>query len=302
MATLNTLSVIVHTKNSAATLEACLQSVHLLADQLIVMDMESTDNSVAIAKKFKATILHHADVGYVEPARNAALQQATQDWTLILDSDEEISPALAKNITKLLKEASNITAYRLPRKNLIFGQWAQSGWWPDYQVRLFQTGKVTWLPQLHSQPSIQGEIKNLPADEEWAIIHHNYDNIQAFVDRAQRYSQIAAQEMNQGERSQAKSLVTTWLTEFIKRWYSLGASKQGRYGETLAALQSFFEVLTLAQYWEQKGWSTTPASLKLSRELTALAKQAKYWEAHTHWESTTGLTRLYWRIRMKLKI
>jgi len=302
MATLNSLSVIVHTKNSASTLEACLKSVHLLADQLIVMDMESTDDSVAIAKKFKATILHHTDVGYVEPARNAALQQATQDWTLILDSDEEISPALAKNITKLLKETSSVVAYRLPRKNLIFGQWAQSGWWPDYQVRLFRTSKVTWKPQLHSQPTIQGELKSLPADEDWAIIHHNYENIQAFIDRAQRYSQIAAQEMGKGERPQATNLVTTWLTEFIKRWYSLGAHKQGQYGETLAALQSFFEVLTLAQYWEHKKWSSTQSPLKLSHELTTLAKQAKYWEAHLHWETTTGLTQLYWRIRMKLRI
>jgi hypothetical protein len=297
-----TLTVIVHTKNSAATLEACLKSVHLLADQLIVMDMESTDNSVAIAKKFKATILHHADVGYVEPARNAAMQQATQDWTLILDSDEEISPSLAKNIAQLLKNTSGVAAYRLPRKNLIFGKWAQSGWWPDYQVRLFQTGKVTWQPQLHSQPTIQGETKSVPADEEWAILHHNYDNIQAFIDRAQRYSQIAAQEMAQGKRTPAPSLVTAWLSEFMKRWYALGAQKQGHYGETLSALQAYFEVLTLAQYWEQKGWNVTHPTLQLSRELTNLARQAKYWEAHTQWEASTGLTRLYWRIRMRLRL
>ncbi len=297
-----TLSVIVHTKNSAATLPACLKSVQSLADELIVMDMQSTDDTLRIAETFTKNIFHHPDVGYVEPARNKALQKATQEWILILDSDEEISPDLVKNIRQLLESDSPVVAYQLPRKNLIFGRWAKSGWWPDYQVRLFQTGKVTWKPELHSQPAIDGPLEKVPAQEEWAILHHNYSNIDSFLDRAQRYSQIAATEIQQGKRQKTESLTSTWLTELIKRWYFLKANEQGRYGETLAILQSFFEVLAQAKHWEQTEWSPSKSPQKLSKTLAYAANQARYWEAHQQWEKASGLNRIFWRLRMKFRL
>lgn len=297
-----TISVIVHTKNSAATLEACLNSVQSLADELIVMDMGSTDDTLKIARQFKATILTHPDVGYADPARNQALQAATQDWILVVDSDEEIPPSLASKILELVNQPGEAKGYAFPRKNLICGRWAKSGWWPDYQRRLYQKGHVNWPPELHGKPQIDGLLVELPAKEAWAMLHHNYEQIDDFVDRAQRYSAIAAQEFTTGQRTPRPSLVSTYLEEITKRWFVDDAQAQGRYGQTLAMLQGFFEVLSLAKMWEQTDFPAQPPMPRLSDELWLAARNARYWEAHQAWEKAHGLARLYWRIRMRWKI
>lgn len=296
------LTVIVHTKNSAATLETCLSSIQELADELIVMDMESTDDTRKIARKFKAKVMHHEDVGYADPARNKALQAATGDWILVVDADEEIPVPLGDAIASLIADPQDFVAFSFPRKNMIFGQWAHTGWWPDYQRRLFKNGHVFWPPQLHGKPQIEGAIKQLPADEQFAIVHHNYENIDQFIDRAQRYSSIAAQEMEQGSRDINDDLFLTWWQEFIRRWFLKEGYQQGSYGQTLSMLQSYFEVLALTKFWQSQNFEVNTLSVPLSQQLKLAAQEARYWENRIKWQQSSGFKKLYWRIRMRLQI
>lgn len=297
-----TLSVIVHTKNSAATLPACLTSVKNIADELIIMDMGSSDDTLKIARQFKALILEHPDVGYADPARNKALQAASQEWILVVDSDEEIPPQLANQIQQLINQENDTVAYAFPRRNLIFGQWAHSGWWPDYQRRLFKRGHVNWPPELHGLPQIDGRLTKLPADEKLAIIHHNYQSVDEFIDRAQRYSTIAAQEMVDGSRKTQTNLISAWLEEFTRRWFVDKAHEQNHYGQTLAWLQSSFEALALAKYWESLEFKQSAKLPKLSSQLTKAARDAKYWEADLACQNASGLGKLYWRLRRRYKL
>jgi (heptosyl)LPS beta-1,4-glucosyltransferase len=297
-----TLSVIVHTKNSAVTLEACLTSVRPLADELIVMDMMSTDESRQIARQFRAKVMRHPDVGFVEPARDSAIQAATSDWILIVDADETIPQELGKKIHQLIEEESDVVAYALPRKNMIFGQWARSGWWPDYQWRLFKRGHVQWPAKLHAYPQIEGEKMKLPAEENLAIIHQNYTDIDAFVDRAQRYSSIASEEVLKSTRTVEANIFRTLMNEILRRWFVSKAHEQGQYGQALTMLQSYFEVLVLVKTWEQQKFSPRQPAPSLSRELWLAFRQARYWEAQYNMENSSGLSKLYWQIRRKLKL
>lgn len=294
------ITVIVHTRNSAQTLEKCLASVHSWADELLVVDQESTDESVKIAKKFGARVLPFANVGYVEPARQMALEAVSTEWTCVLDADEELPAPVRTNITQLLQTPS-ADVFALPRKNMIFGEWARGGWWPDYQVRLFKTGAVRWPAELHAQPEVSGRSEKLPAKEEWAILHHNYADIDSFVKRALRYSEIAAQEVETGKRSIADHPLEAFLSDFIS-WYSVrGGNKSGTHGLTLSSLQSFFEVLVLTKYWEKRKFpnASLPA---VSSLLDRAADEAFYWEMHEQWEKAQGWKKWLYRLRMKLRI
>lgn len=289
------ITVLVHTKNSAATLTACLQSIVDLADELIVMDMESTDDTRRIARKFKAKVLNHPDVGYVEPARNKALAAASKEWILIVDSDEEIPKKLAKTIKQIVVNPFDYVAFALPRKNLIFGHFAKTGWWPDYQVRLFKNKSVDWPSTLHAQPKINGPVKKLPAEEELAIVHHNYTNIDDFVDRAQRYSSIQANQ----KKSAPASLFEVWWPEYLRRYLVQKGYQQNQYGQTLAWLQSFFEVLTAAKQLEQKNFPRQKLPV-LSEQLFAAGREAQYWEKKQIMEEKSGLAKIWWKVRLKI--
>lgn len=294
------LTVIVHTRNSAATLEACLDSVHDWATEILVVDQASTDDTVKIAKKLGARILPQPAIGYVEPSRQVALEAVQTDWTCILDADEELPAALRQNIVTLLQAPSS-DVYALPRKNMIFGKWARGGWWPDYQVRLFKTGTVQWPPELHAQPIISGTVEQLPAKEEWAIRHHNYTDINSFVQRAQRYSDIASDEVVAGKRDVVAHPVESFLRDFLRWHYAENGKKDGTHGLSLSTLQSFFEALVLMKSWEKKKFPTT-AMPPLDHILDQIADEAFYWEMYGQWEKATGWRKWLLRLRMKLRL
>src|SRR3989344_9344781 len=113
------ISVVINTWNEEKNLPRSIASIKDLASEIIVVDMESTDKTKEVAKKLGAKVFDHKYVGYVEPARNSALEYAKGPWILILDADEEIPDKLAKQLQKIAKE-EKYDFYRLPRKNIIF--------------------------------------------------------------------------------------------------------------------------------------------------------------------------------------
>jgi glycosyltransferase involved in cell wall biosynthesis len=146
------LSVVINTKNSSATLEKALGSVRSFADEIVVMDMQSTDNTLEIAKKYDCQVYSHKDVGYVEPARNAAIAKAKGEWIFILDADEEAPDKLKDLVSEL--STTTTDSYFVPRSNIIFGRAVNTGWWPDYILRLFRKDHVTWSDELHAVPQV----------------------------------------------------------------------------------------------------------------------------------------------------
>lgn len=313
------LSVVINTKNSAETLEQALQSVSF-ADEVVVVDMKSSDNTKEIAKKYTSLVFSHEDVGYVEPARNFAISKATGDWILILDSDEEVSEGLATTIQNILRDEEDRTpdspnsvfadCYYLPRKNIIFGAWVHTGWWPDYVLRFFKKGHVEWSDEIHSIPITTGTVVELPAEESQALIHHNYQSVSQFITRLNRYTAIEAEnKSSQTSSSHAPDvLLSVFTDEFLQRLFVQKGLMDGSHGMSLSLLQALYQLTTRLKLWERQGFAELPEegknkSIKKSiDQLRAFQRQLHYWIADWQVEHTTGFVNMYWRLRRKLQI
>lgn len=307
------LSAIIHTKNAAATLEAALESV-VFADEIIVVDMESTDQTPELARSHGAKVVIFPDRGFADPARNFGLSQAKYDWVLVLDADEEISLSLRQEIQRIVAGQGDTTdqseiadVYYLPRKNLIFNRWLQhTGWWPDYQIRLFKRGSVSWSDRVHELPKVTGTSRQLPALEELAIIHHNYASLEAYLERLDRYTTIKAREINsQPEQPTLSSAVLfdVFGQEFIRRLFAQEGLKDGPQGVSLSLLQSMYELVVRLKVWQHTGFPQVQEDpTELIDHISAWERQLRYWVADWHYQQASGLGRIYWRIRRKARI
>ncbi len=179
------LSFAILTFNEAANLGRTLESV-AWADELIVVDSGSTDETLAIAQRFHAKI-------YVEPWKgyggqmNSAIDKCTSPWVFSLDADEVLTPELVTEIQTLLAGQPEYQAYTVPRLNQIFGRWMRhGGLYPDRKLRLFQRGTAR-LPENtepHATPKWSGPIGALQSD----LLHYQYPTLSSYIEHMDRYS------------------------------------------------------------------------------------------------------------------
>ena len=273
------ISVVINTLNEAKNLPRAIASVKGLASEIVVIDMESDDKTVEIAKELGAKVFSHKRTGYVEPARNFAISKATGEWILILDADEEVTQGLSLHIKKILK---NPTAdyYAVPRKNIIFGKWMKySRWWPDYNIRFFRKGFVSWSDEIHSVPLTQGIGADIQAKEELAILHNNYNSVTSYVERMLRYSKVQSAElMKNGYVFKWTDLIEKPLNEFFGRFFAGEGYKDGIHGLGLSFLQAFSELTLYLQIWEKQGFIDEDVTKKdFSKVLEKGIKDSKWW-------------------------
>ncbi|HEY9844263.1 MAG TPA: glycosyltransferase family 2 protein, partial [Candidatus Obscuribacterales bacterium] len=206
------LSVIVHTRNAEALLSDCLASVSW-ADELIVVDMQSTDGTLAVAALAGARVAHHLPVACVDEARNWGLSLVRYAWTLVLDSDELLPAVTRRLIEEILSRepvlnnhlapgpARTLDGYWLPRRNFFFGQEVHS-LFPDYQLRLFRSQQAHWRGIVHELPALNGTAGRFPEQPEWAIQHFSYKKVADFCQRQLNYAQTIWKQLPllQGDR------------------------------------------------------------------------------------------------------
>jgi (heptosyl)LPS beta-1,4-glucosyltransferase len=257
------ISVIINTKNEEKNLPRALNSVKGFADEVVVVDMHSTDKTQEIAKKAGAKVYEYQDVDYVEPARNFAIEKAKGDWIFILDADEELSKSLGRKLIELIKTDGK-SFYRPPRKNLIFGKWIKhSRWWPDYQIKFFKKGSVTWPEEIHAVPETRGEGEDLEAIEENAVIHHNYQSVSQYLERLNRYTTIQVKEkQKKGETFSLTKLLQEPAQEFLSRYFAGQGYKDGLHGLVLAVLQAFSEFVVWLKLWQAEGFPEQSVTLE----------------------------------------
>ncbi|MBF2052217.1 MAG: glycosyltransferase [Candidatus Sericytochromatia bacterium] len=183
------ITAIVHTRNAAEILSDCLDSLHWV-DELLLIDMYSEDQTCALAEAHGARIYRHVPVTCVDEARNFGLAQARHAWTLVLDADEQV-PAAWVPALQAACQATEVTAYWLPRSNHFFGQHLPF-LYPDYQLRLFQSQSVSWSGRVHEHPTLlKGQAAYLESpDPALAIQHQAYHTVSQYVERQLRYAEI----------------------------------------------------------------------------------------------------------------
>lgn len=273
------ISAVVHTYNEEKNIDHSLSSLSPWVDEIIVVDMNSTDKTVEKAKSYKAKIYSFQYTGFVEPARNFGIEKAKGDWILILDADEEVSLSLSRKLIQITKD-NHIDFCRIPRKNIIWSKWIRhAGWWPDFQTRFFKKGHVKWSDKIHGVPLTKGNGLDLPAEEDLSIIHYNYNSLEQFISRLNRYTSISAKELYIQNKSFDKKLVVSSYTgEFIKRFFVEEGYKDGLHGLVLAIMQGFSEAVVYFKLWELNSFKEEKVSLReMENYINYENKQKKYW-------------------------
>jgi glycosyltransferase involved in cell wall biosynthesis len=180
-----TLSVAMIAMNEEANLPRTLESVKW-ADEIVVVDSGSKDRTIEIAQSFGAKTSYHAFGGHGEQ-KNVAMDLCSQDWILLLDADEVLSPGLQEEIRALLEGEPKYEAYWIPRLNLILGQWMRhGGFYPDLKLRLFKRGVARLSEGVgpHSTPQFAGKRGRLKHD----MLHYAYPDLNTYLEHMNRYS------------------------------------------------------------------------------------------------------------------
>jgi len=297
------ISVVVNTLNEEKNLKRCLESVRELADEIVVCDDGSIDKTIEIAKKFGAKIYQHKSAGFVEAARNFVIEKAIGDWILIVDADEEIPKTLISKLRQIAGE-KKIDFVRIPRKNIIFGKWMKhSGWWPDYNIRFFKKGKVTWRGKIHEDPKTEGKGFELPPREDLAIIHYNYNSISQYLNRLAGYTEIEAQDLvKEGYKFDWRDLISKPMGEFLSRFFAREGYKDGLHGLVLAVLQSFSFFVAYLKVWEREGFKEQEVNIdELKEQISRKTKETGSWFLQAMIESASGLKKVLYRVKRKLQ-
>ena len=231
--TLPTLSAIVITRNEAHNLDDCLQSLRGLVTEIIVVDSQSTDDTVAIAVRHGAQVSQPADWPGFGPQKNRALNLATCDWVLSIDADERVTPELADEIRTVLQERPQGVAFQIPRLSWYCGRFIQhAGWQPDHVLRLFARDSARFTDDLvHERLLTTHTIRSLKAQ----LLHYSFLNFSQVLDKVDRYSTASALQMQQrGKKSSVSKAVGHGLWAFFRTYFLRCAFLDGAQGFALA--------------------------------------------------------------------
>jgi len=229
---------------------ATLESVKW-ADEILVVDSFSTDETLNICKEYGARIVQHE---YVNSAsqKNWALPQCTNQWVLQIDSDETLEPGLRDEIENALVNApSDVELFRIPRKNHMLGRWIRFGGnFPDYQTRLIKRDKARWDDrEVHAHVIVSGRIETL----KHSILHNNMPYIGKEMRNFDRYTRCEANELRKHEKRFRwhDLLVRPWVV-FLHRYFWLQGFRDGWRGFIYSTLMAMYVFTVRAKLWEME--------------------------------------------------
>lgn len=225
-----TLSVILITKNEAELVGQCLESVKW-ADEIIIVDSGSTDDTVSICRRYTNHVVVTDWPGFGQQ-KNRALAMATSEWVLSIDADEEVTPPLAQEIQDILM-APTAAGYTLPRLSSYCGRFMKhSGWWPDPVLRLFRrdAGKFTDA-RVHERVVVNGQTQALKQ----TLLHHSYRSLDQVLHKVNHYSEESAIALqSKSRRASLSTAIGHGLWTFIRTYIIKRGFLDGREGFILA--------------------------------------------------------------------
>ena len=295
-----TLSIVVSAYNEEKSIGRCLASVKELAAEIIVVDNESQDKTVAIAKKFTKKIFSATNQLMLNANKNKGFEKATGDWILNLDADEEVTLDLVKEIVSLIRSNPTSNGFWIKRKNYSFGKWIQHGlWWPDKQIRLFRRGRGQFpCVHIHEYIKVDGSVGELVEP----YIHYNYETVHQYltkIDRTSTSEAITLSELNY--ELMWYDAIRFPASDFIKIYFAQGGYKDGLHGLVLSLFQAFYSFCTFAKYWEMKKFQARDISLKeVSSELKNRKKEIQYWILTSRLNQSSPIMKIFLRVKRKL--
>ena len=244
----NSLSVVMIAKNEAELLSECLQSV-AWADEIIVLNSGSSDGSVALAESLGAKVFTHTDWQGFGKQRQKAQSYATQDYVLMIDADERVTPELRHSIEQVLANADDNVVYSLGRRNLFLGRFMRhSGWYPDRVNRLYANQRYRYNDDLVHESLNTGGAKVVPLQGD--LLHLTCRDFFAFQRKQLHYAeQWAIQRHQAGKRCGYLSILTHTLGAFCKTWLLRAGFLDGKQGLLLAVVNAQYTFNKYAALW-----------------------------------------------------
>ncbi len=241
------------TRNEEANVEYALRSLYSWCDELIVVDMRSTDHTRDIARRYTDIVLDHEQIADFGLARQVAVDRATSEWILSIDADEVVTPELARWIREFIDSDPAYDVALIPRCNVFLGRWLRSTpWWPG-KPRLFRKGTLTVTADLHASllPNPGARIAHLPKKPEVSLWHFTRLSLEDIATKTNRYTSIEAATALRAGRGDP-----TWVELFWPAFRELAVyvAKRG-YRDGLGGLayafdRAYYRFLLRAKRWD----------------------------------------------------
>lgn len=249
------ISAVVNTYNAEKYLDEVLTALKPF-DEIVVCDMESTDRTLEIARAHgcKIVTFPKGDITIVEPARNFAIQSATNPWVLVVDADEIVTPELSEYLYIRVRRDDCPEALNVPMINRFMGKFSKTS--PDYHVRFFRKDKATWPPTIHSQVQIDGRTEKIPSCLAGVHFLHLADgSMQERVDKLNRYTD------RELERRRSKgwgmgALIYRPVWFFLKSYLFKQGFRDGRRGLIRAYMQGAYQAVLISKLIEEQTQTT----------------------------------------------
>ena len=243
------LSVVIITFNEERNIERCIRSVQEVADEVIVVDSFSTDQTESICKKYGVRFIRHPFEGHIEQ-KNFAISQASFQHILSLDADEALSEKLKASILNL-KQNWKQGAYNMNRLTNYCGKWIKhGGWYPDRKIRLFEKGKGKWGGQnphdkfLPDNPQQVGFV-------EGDLLHYSYYSIEGHIMQINKFTEIGAQSAHRaGIHSNILKLIFNPAFKFVRDYFLKLGFLDGYYGYVISRISAHATFLKYAKLRE----------------------------------------------------
>lgn len=243
------VSVIVITKNEEHNIDECLESIRW-ADEIIIVDAESNDKTVEIAKRYTNKIFVQPWMGFAA-AKQFAVEQAKNKWIFWLDADERVLAELANEIQKLIPTNPGHAAFTVARRAYFLGRWIKhSGWYPGRVARLFHKERAVFnSAAVHEGLDVHGSVGQLKND----LLHYTDPNIFHYFAKYNRYTTLAADEaFEKKKKSRLADLLIRPIWMFVKMYIVRAGFLDGIQGLLLALFSSSYVFTKYAKLWEKE--------------------------------------------------
>ncbi|RMF97435.1 MAG: glycosyltransferase family 2 protein [Candidatus Schekmanbacteria bacterium] len=243
------LTALIPCCNEEENIRDCLESVKW-ADEIFVVDSFSNDRTVEIAKEYTSRVIQHE---YINSAtqKNWAIPQASNEWVLIVDSDERVTPDLRDEIINILSSNPRYDGYYIPRKNFFLGREVKYGGWGyenDLNIRLFRRDKGRYEDkEVHADIIIDGKVGRIKEP----FLHYSYNSLEQYMKKMSRYTNWAAMDLcKKHKRIGVTHLLFRPFFTFLKMYVLKFGFLDGIRGIILAFLSSYYVYIKYAKAWE----------------------------------------------------
>lgn len=238
------ISAIIIAGTEEKNIAECLESVRW-ADEIIVVNSGSKDQTVDIAKKFTEKVFVREWEGYASQ-KNFSLQQANNEWVLSIDADERVSPELREEILDL--DFSRADGFYIPRRNYFLNKVIRScGWSPDYQLRLFKKSKTTLSGrQIHESFVVDGKKEKLKSE----LIHYTHTSLGSTLEKITEYSTLEAEEKSHRMKMNGVKIFFKPIWEFFHHFVIRRGFTDGVYGLMVSIIHAMTKAQVYMKIWE----------------------------------------------------